>query len=447
MTPSGFFSSWETVEISRVRLLVEAGQLGDQLPLAVVGPRVEDGPSEVVTHLKRRGALALGPARLPDAAGDQHHSQRLRAGADGGQHQCPGPAIGEVPGQVGPVVLVELLVAPHPARFRDHHRLLAPGPTRGVRGGDHQPAPQPDRGVGGEVGRRVGVDQHGEIVGAEAVGEELPGLGQELAVAEPPGGGPDHLLRRGGQPDLLTELLALDGRQHRPDRQPQVGVELTELYGTGPSARAGLVEVHECPQLSSVVQDAGDQDVQGAPLVRGAGVLDLRDPAVRRQLLHRLGGEPLLGDEGPLAVLRAEPERQRHGRERRRPAQHLVVGILVAGDRDELQHVVGPQHLDLAGPEARTLPGVVGDQAQRRASSVVAPAVVPGECGRRRLRLGHGGAPSGDRGPRVARASGHCRVFRTARARIEEPAAAHGLTARPASPCLSGHLSRPTMGS
>ena len=276
------------------------------------------------------------------------------------------------------------LVTPDPAGLSDDDALRGPGPSGRCLHGLGEGLGDVGRGQLGPLGARIGEHPDGDVLGTEAADQVPVRAAEEVDVPALARRRPDDLAGGSREPHLLPELLTLEGGEHRPQREPSVLRQRAELGRVRPDARHRLVEVHERPEVAAVVDDARDQDVEGTPLVGVVGVGDLRDPAVLRELLSRRGREPLLGDERPGAVLRAQPERQLHRREGRGAPQHRGVGLVVAGDGDELQHLVGPQDLDLARLEVGAQPDVLGDLPDRVSGVVASPAVAARTAHRRR---------------------------------------------------------------
>ena len=380
-------------------IAVEPLELGDQLLLTLVGAVLEDRAPQVVGDVERGPAVVLGPAGAAEVAGEQHQPQGVGPGADRHQHELAGPVPREVVGQVRSAGAVEGVVAPDPAGFDDDDRLRRPGPQRGRRDGRGEVGLEVRR-PGPLVARRA-EDLDREVVGAEAGGEVAVGTPQQVGQPGPARRRPHDLAGRGDQPQLLRELLALQRREHRPEDQLHVLGERAQPRGAGPVTVERHVEVDQGPQVAAVVDDPGDEHVERVPAGRVVGVGQVRHPRVVGEAPGRGGGQPLVRDERPGAVLGPERECRLHGGQRRGLAHQRLLALVAPGDRDDLEHVVGAQDLDRAHVEAGAASRVVGDQPERGARLVAAPAVLPRARGRLgRELLGHGPTLSAATPPR-----------------------------------------------
>ena len=273
-------------------------------------------------------ALALGPARLARTAGDQHHAERLRArrrSAPAPARRCRGRRGG---GRGRRRWASSSRSSPHTRPGSAMTTVCSRQARRAASAAATISRPAAGRGESGSMSGGGSVwTSTARSSARKPSARSFLRLGQQLAVAEPPGRGPHHLLGGGGEPDLLAQLLALDRGQHRPEHQ-RAGPRRAGRSASGPGRRPELgssryIRARSWPRSSTMraTRTSSARHWSGAPVSSMSGIQQYA-----LQLLDRLGRQPLLRDERPLAVLRAEAERQRHRREGRRAAQHLVVG-------------------------------------------------------------------------------------------------------------------------
>ena len=111
-------------------VLVELLELHDELLLVFVGPRAEQGPSQVVAETECGVAFALGPAVFTAVAHHDYHGHRLVPRAYWHEQQLPGAVRREMLAQGISVLTVQLVVAPHSTWFGNDHRPRGPRATR-----------------------------------------------------------------------------------------------------------------------------------------------------------------------------------------------------------------------------------------------------------------------------------------------------------------------------
>ena len=217
-----------------------------------------------------------------------------------------------------------------------------------------------------------------QVVGAEAGDEVVVGLRQQLAVAEAAGRRPDHLTRRGREPDLLRQLLALDRGQHgaQHERRPR-----GELVAARPGSAAGPRRARR-----------GTSGHAAGPGRRRSG-----RPARRRA--RHWSGSPVSGMSGiqqyvlqQLAAPRASATPARRTSRRRTPRRGSSAGRIAA--KGDARRSISASASSLPAmatnssmssgrststsqvPKSVRSRSVLGDQADGRAGPVVAPAVV-----------------------------------------------------------------------
>ena len=281
------------------------------------------------------------------------------------------PWCGQVAGQLVPVALARAASSP---QTRPRSAISTVWAAQARRAAS---STRPTR-CGGQVGRRALGPRPG--AGRRRRGRPRPGPGtrprrgrgsaaEQVDVPEP-------WLRRRAPPrarcppaapaDRAPPARSPSAPPAAPAGSPRRGTRSWVGPGRRPETR--LVEVHQRMQVPAVVDDARDQHVQGVPLV--AGPRRPRSPGSSRTRCSSRRASGVIHScatnvHAPYSAPRLRAGFIAANGEARRSISASASSL--PGDRDELQHVVGPQHLDLAGPEPR---------AQPRASSAISRSAV-----------------------------------------------------------------------